>query len=50
MDPEEQMVRVYNFEDPKKTGEYAFGQGIPSGVLEGLVMKVENDSETDTYE
>ena len=50
VDPEEQMVRVYNFEDPKKTGEYAFGQEIPSGVLEGLVMKVENDSETDTYE
>ena len=41
VDPKEKKVRVYNFVNPQKTGEYDFGQEITGGVMEGLVMKVE---------
>lgn len=41
VDLKKKAVFVYNFEDPAKTEEYAFGEEIPSGVLEGLMMQME---------
>lgn len=40
-DPKERTVSVYNFENPQKTGEYSFENEIPSGVLEGLQVRIE---------
>ncbi|XCP86319.1 Uma2 family endonuclease [Roseburia hominis] len=41
VDPREDVVYVYNFENPAKTGKYTFDDEIPSGVLEGLRIKIE---------
>ena len=40
VDPVQEKVYVYNFEDPEKTGEYDFDKEIPSGVLENLKVRM----------
>ena len=35
----EMDVSVFNFEDAKKSGEYNYGEPVPSGVLEGLELR-----------
>lgn len=40
VDPKDHMVYVHNFEDTKKSGEYTFDDEIPSGVLEGLKLRI----------
>ena len=41
VDPEEQTIQVYNFEDPSKSESYSITDNIPSGIFEGLFAKLE---------
>jgi len=41
VDPEEQAIHVYNFEDPSKSESYSIADDIPSGIFGGLITKVE---------
>lgn len=36
VDPYQELVSVYNFEDPHRTEQYAWEDDVPSGVLAGL--------------
>lgn len=38
--PQEEKVFVYNFEDAAKTEAYTYEQMVPSGVLEGLEVRI----------
>lgn len=40
VDPFQEAVTVYNFENPKMSGKYSYSEEISSGVLEGLQMKI----------
>ena len=42
VDPGEEKITVLNFENPAKTGEYHFGDKVCSGILENLVIRVED--------
>ena len=39
VDPFQELISVFNFEDAKKSGEYSYGEAVPSGVLEGLEIR-----------
>lgn len=39
VDPFQEVVTVFNFEDPQKSCEYAYTEPVPSGVLEGLTVR-----------
>ena len=39
VDPFQELISVFNFEDAKKSGEYNYGEPVPSGVLEGLELR-----------
>lgn len=41
VDPKKSAVFVYNFEDPSRTDTYSFEEEIPSGVLEGLKIRIQ---------
>lgn len=41
VDPREDLVYVYNFENAEKTEKYTFDDAIPSGVLEGLWIRID---------
>lgn len=36
IDPFQELISVFNFEDANKSGEYTYGEQVPSGVLEGF--------------
>lgn len=36
VDPYQEFISVYNFEDPQRTAQYMWEETVPSGVLEGL--------------
>lgn len=38
-DPFRELISVFNFEDAGKSGEYNYGEAVPSGVLEGLEIR-----------
>ena len=40
IDPFREQILVINFEDPKKSGEYTYADPVPSGVLEGLKIRL----------
>lgn len=40
VDPDKQMIHVYNFEDPSKTDSYSIMDEVPSGIFDGLVIKL----------
>lgn len=35
----QELISVFNFEDAKKSGEYSYGEAVPTGVLEGLEIQ-----------
>ena len=39
VDPEKQMITVYNFEDDNME-EYLFGEEIPVGIYKGFTIKI----------
>lgn len=39
VNPFQELISVFNFEDAKKSGEYNYGEPVPSGVLEGLEIR-----------
>lgn len=39
VDPETQMVTVYNFENDT-VGQYHFGKEVPVGIYEGFLIKI----------
>ena len=39
VDPFQELISVFNFEDAKKSGEYNYGEPVTSGVLEGLELR-----------
>lgn len=41
VDPRQDAVYVYNFENAEKTEKYTFDDAIPSGVLDGLVIRID---------
>lgn len=48
VDPFQELVSVYNFENPERTGQYTWQDIVPSGVLEGLMIcfgRMEEDIE-----
>lgn len=40
VDPAEQMIHVYNFENPSKTDSYQITVAVPSGIFDGLTVKL----------
>ena len=36
VDPFQEMISVFNFEDAGKSAQYSYTESVPSGVLEGL--------------
>lgn len=40
VDPYQELISVYNFEDPQRTAQYTWGETVPSGVLEGLCVNL----------
>ncbi len=40
VDPHQNKVTVLNFENPNRSNEYGFEDGIPSGILEGLEIRI----------
>lgn len=45
VDPSAERVSVINFEEPENTGEYGYCDQIPSGVLEGLKIRMDEFTE-----
>lgn len=39
VDPFQEMISVFNFEDAKKSGEYGYEEAVESGVLKGLEIR-----------
>ena len=39
IDPFQELISVFNFEDANKSGEYTYGEQVPSGVLEGFEIR-----------
>lgn len=40
VDPYQELISVYNFEDPQRTAQYTWEETVPSGVLEGLCVNL----------
>ena len=36
VDPFQELISVFNFEDAGKSAQYGYSEAVPSGVLEGL--------------
>ena len=35
VDPFQELISVFNFEDAKKSGEYSYGEAVPSWCFRG---------------
>lgn len=38
VDPFQELISVFNFEDAGKSAQYGYSEAVPSGVLEGLAV------------
>lgn len=42
IDPFQEIITVYNFESPGLTGQFSYEDRVPSGILEGFAVRIED--------
>lgn len=42
IDPFQELITVYNFENPRLTGQFSYEDRVPSGILEGFAVRIED--------